>query len=514
MRHIWLRLYSFLQHSMQRLSIRWRIALVSLGLLTILLVALGILILFATERTLMTNQATALHNEARLAVGGIRNHPFFIAEPSASVPPTASFPTDLQHSAQVLADKLASPSNYVSVITPFNEVISSSDNEPFLPPPRVVLPLSTIQQVVATLPSDSSYELAKDVQGKRQLVVLVPLVSQHKIVAVLQISSPTQSNDDFVTTLRIILLLGGVGAMSLAIILTFPLIAAALHPLVEMERTSRRIAEGELSMRLRVPVTDDEIGHLALSFNQMVAQLEEAFKRQKRFVADASHELRTPLTALSGSLEMLLMGADQGDLEATRRLTRGMYAEVKRMHRLVEDLLALTRLDEGRVMPRQERVDMGSVLEKIYEQALQLSRGQEVRSIVASGMPPAIADPDSMQQVLLNIVDNALKFSRPDDGLVELRARSDGAETIIIEVRDNGRGIAPQDLPHVFDRFYRADSSRTRSSQRVGGNGLGLAIAKELIEAQGGQIAISSILNVGTTITIRLNAARIPVSVS
>jgi two-component system OmpR family sensor kinase len=513
MSRIWLRLYSFLQHFMQRLSIRWRIALVSLGLLTLLLVALGILILFATERTLLTNQATALHNEARLAVGGLRNHPFFINEPSTSLPPTASFPPDLQHQAQVLADKLASPSNYVRVVTPFNEVIASSNNEPFTPPPRVVLPSSTIQQIVVTIPSDSSYELVKDVQGKQQLVVLVPLLSQHKTVAILQLSSPTQPNDDFVTTLRVILLLGGVGALSLAIILTFPLIAAALHPLVEMERTSRRIAEGELSMRLKVPVTDDEIGHLAISFNRMVAQLEEAFKRQKRFVADASHELRTPLTALSGSLEMLLMGADQGDPEATRRLTRGMYAEVKRMHRLVEDLLALTRLDEGRVMPRQERVDMGIVLEKVYEQALQLSHGQKIRSNVAPGMPPAVADPDSMQQVLLNIVDNALKFSSPDNGLVELRAHSEGVATVMIEIRDNGRGISPQDLPHVFDRFYRADASRARSSQRVGGNGLGLAIAKELIEAQGGQIAISSALNAGTTITIRLKAARTPVTV-
>src|SRR6266581_712260 len=121
MRRIWLRLYSFLQHFMQRLSIRWRIALVSLGLLTLLLVALGILILFATERTLLTNQATALHNEARLAVGGIRNHPFSISEPSTSVPPAASFPSDLDHQALVLAGKLASSSDYAGIVTLYGE---------------------------------------------------------------------------------------------------------------------------------------------------------------------------------------------------------------------------------------------------------------------------------------------------------------------------------------------------------------------------------------------------------
>ena len=121
-----------------------------------------------------------------------------------------------------------------------------------------------------------------------------------------------------------------------------------MRPLVDMERTSQRIAEGALSMRLKTPVTKDEIGRLALSFNWMVAQLENAFKRQKQFVADVSHELRTPLTALSGSLEMLMIGADRGDTEASRHLAYGMYTEVQRMHRLVEDLLALTRLEGGK----------------------------------------------------------------------------------------------------------------------------------------------------------------------
>jgi two-component system OmpR family sensor kinase len=259
-------------------------------------------------------------------------------------------------------------------------------------------------------------------------------------------------------------------------------------------------------MRLEPPVTDDEIGHLALSFNWMVAQLEAAFQRQKQFVADVSHELRTPLTALSGSLEMLLIGADRGDIEASRRLARGMYTEVQRMHRLLEDLLALTRLDERKMVLREDTINVRTVIDKVYDQAQQLAHGQEIRREIAPDIPLVCADADRLQQVLLNIADNALKFT-PADGCVELSAYSDGQKGVLIEVHDNGKGIAPEALPHVFDRFYRADPSRSRLPHRVSGNGLGLAIAKELIEAQGGTISIRSTPGKGTTVTIRLRAA-------
>ena len=202
---------------------------------------------------------------------------------------------------------------------------------------------------------------------------------------------------------------------------------------------------------------------------------------------------------------MLLIGADRGDIEASRRLAHGMYAEVQRMHRLVEDLLALTRLDEGKMVLREESINVRTVIEKVYDQAQQLAHGQEIRSELAPDILLVRADADRLQQVLLNIVDNALKFT-PADGCVELSAFSEGQTAVIIEVHDTGKGIAPEALPRVFDRFYRADSARSRLAHRASGNGLGLAIAKELIEAQGGTISISSAPGKGTTVTIRLRA--------
>jgi two-component system, OmpR family, sensor kinase len=492
----------WLREFTNRIPIRWRLTLVSLGILTLLLGALGIIILLTAEQALLSNEARALRNEAYLAVSGIRGHPFVITQPPG--PPSGPLRSDFEDPAALLVRKLASASANATILSPNGSVIVTGSDLSLIPPPVTLSP-SLIQKTLANDSQGSDYLLVRDTQKQRQLVVLMPLVSEHHTIAILQLSTPTQTIDDFITTLRLILLFGVIGALGLAIALTFLLVGAALRPLVEMERTSRRIAQGALSMRLDTPSTDDEIGHLALSFNQMVAQLESAFKRQKQFVADVSHELRTPLTALSGSLEMLLIGADRGDSQALRRLARGMYSEVQRMQRLVEDLLALTRLDEGKMVLAEDTIDIQTVIEKVYDQAQQLAHGQEIRTEIAPDIPLVRADADRLQQVLLNIVDNALKFT-PADGCVELSAYREGRTAVIIEVQDNGEGIAPEALPHVFDRFYRADPARSRLRQSVSGNGLGLAIAKELIEAQGGAISMSSAPGQGTTVTIRLRA--------
>lgn len=489
------------------IPLRWRLTLISLGVLTLLLSALGLVILFTAEQALLSNEAIALRNEARLAASGIKNHTFFLASPPGPSP--GSLPPNFDVPATILVEKLASASVNATILSLNGPVIISGNdlvgsNFPQTPLPVTLKP-ALIQQTLANDSQNSNYLIARDIRGNRQLVVLMPLVSLHHTVAILQLNTPTGTYDDYITTLRLILLIGVIGALSFAIALTFPLVGAALRPLVDMERTSRRIANGNLSLRLHTPVTDDEIGHLALSFNWMVAQLEAAFQRQKQFVADVSHELRTPLTALSGSLEMLLIGADQGDSEASRRLAHNMYAEVQRMHRLVEDLLALTRLDEGKMVLRKDIIDIHTVIEKVYDQAQQLAHGQEIRCEIAPDIPPLCADADRLQQVLLNIVDNALKFT-PSGGSVELSAYSEGQTTVIIKIHDSGKGIPPDALPHVFDRFYRADAARTRQPQSANGNGLGLAIAKELIEAQGGTISIDSVQDKGTTVTVRLKA--------
>jgi len=483
------------------IPIRWRLTLISIGVLTLLLAMLGIFLLFTAEQALLSDEATSLRDEARLAVKGIHDRNFTVIEGTG--PPQGPLPPDFELPATVLVQRLSSASTNATILLSTGTVLVSSSNLPFTPLPVIISP-ERIQQTLANDQQGTSYLLVHDAQGNRQLAVLMPIVSNRHTVAILQMNTPTTTADEFLTTLRFVLLFGVIAALSIAMALTFPLVGAALHPLVDMERTSQRIAEGgDLSMRIETPVTDDEIGHLALSFNWMVSQLENAFKRQKQFVADVSHELRTPLTALSGSLEMFMIGADRGDINASRRLAHGMYAEVQRMHRLVEDLLALTRLDEGKMVLREDTIDLRILIEKIYDHAQQLASGQDIRIDIAPDIPLVCADTDRLQQVLLNVVDNALKYT-PADGCVEISAFKADQATVNIVIRDSGNGIAPEALPYVFDRFYREDPSRSRLPQSTSGNGLGLAIAKELIEAQGGAIAINSTPEKGTTVTIRL----------
>lgn len=487
----------------RHIPIRWRLTLISLGVLMLLLSVLSVTISLFADHNLLMNEVTVLHNEARLAANGIPNRSFGLAQ--FSYPPPGTPPPYFRMTATTLAYRLATPSTNAAILSANGSSLIPGGIFPFIAP-AVTLPADRVQQTLALNENDTNYVLANDARGDRQLIVLIPLVNNHHTVGILQISTPTAPIDNFLSALRFLLFLGMAATLILATAITFALVGVALRPLVDIERTSRRIARGALSMRINPPFTNDEIGRLAISFNSMVAQLEAAFRRQKRFVADASHELRTPLTALSGSLEMLLIGADQGNAEASRRLTHGMYAEVQRMHRLVEDLLVLTRLDEGKIVLREDNIQIDAVIRMVYDQAQHLACGQELRYHVDTGLPPVRADKDRLQQVLLNIVDNALKFT-PSTGRVEILASCDEQKGVVIAVRDTGQGIPQEAVSHIFERFYRADPSRSRLPQQSGGSGLGLAIAKELIEVQGGSITITSVQGEGTIVAVRFPAA-------
>lgn len=486
-----------------RLPLRWRVALASFGLLTLLLGTLGILISVLAENTLLTNEAITLHDEAQLALTGGKGHALQLVSSSQTPPVVGDALPDLANRAADLVRRLAGASVRATVLSPQDAVLASSNDLPQVPA-EVTVNTDVVQQHLQMVQPAGDYRVTSDDQGQRQLVVLFPLMSNQRTVALLQLNTPTAPIDRSLTALRLILLSGIMGALVLAAALTLPLMSVVLRPLVTMEQTSQRIAEGDLSLRLAIPSSQDEIGRLACSFNSMVARLEKVFQRQKQFVADVSHELRTPLTALGGSVEMLLLGADRGDIESSRRLMRSMYAEVERMCRLVDDLLVLTRLDEGRLPMHIEQIAVAPFLEKLCELVQPLSHGQTLHCSIAPDIPPIRADADRLQQVLLNLVENALKFT-PLSGTVTIKAETVNGKASIV-VQDTGIGIPSEALPHVFDRFYRADASRTRLPQQRGGSGLGLAIAKEMIEAQGGHITLRSEVERGTIVTVHLPA--------
>lgn len=508
---------------LERLPIRWRLALVSFGLLVLLLVALGILISTTEEQTLLASQASVLSNEGRIAQSQFQGSKIQPTEQQILTFPTMSkgFSTSLASSIHAMLGQnigvslLSFEGNVLAVDT---ETTLNTHNGSL---PVVTLERPNVRQWLAATHSASSYVLAIDNQGQRELTILLPVAGWDKSVlytreesisnmsgyrkALLQLSMPTTAIDQALASTRLILLLGLLVALSIAAALTLPLVNLALRPLVEMEKVSARIAAGALSLRLTEPPARDEIGRLAHTFNAMVASLEAAFARQKRFVADVSHELRTPLTSLGGSLEMLLLGADNGDEATARRLMSGMYTEVERMQRLVMDLLALARLDEGRLKLQRERIEIRALLAELCEQMQGLTCGQELICLVPVDLPELDGDRDHLRRVLLNVLENALKFT-PPGGRVEVAASSEHGAELLLEVRDTGSGIPAAALPHVFERFYRADPARARQHAQSGGSGLGLSIARELVEAHHGIITITSQPGAGTTVTIRLPA--------
>ncbi|HLY32178.1 MAG TPA: HAMP domain-containing sensor histidine kinase, partial [Ktedonobacterales bacterium] len=315
-----------------------------------------------------------------------------------------------------------------------------------------------------------------------------------------------------------------------------PLTAQAMRPLARVTYAARRVARGDLSQRVGLQQTDDEIGELAYTFDEMVERIQETFAaqqasedRMRLFIADASHELRTPLTAIRGYTDVLLRGA-KDDPETVERVLRATRREAERMTRLVNDLLTLARLDTNRPLDMQS-VDVIALVGEAVDQARILAGEREVAMRTDGGGRLMVTlDADRIKQVLLILLDNALKYGRqtPDGWVRVYVARTNlGA---LITIADNGQGIAPEDLPYIFERFYRAERAARRrrmtgsqvaarpespaptGAQRngdgvnssPGGSGLGLAIARAIVEAHGGKLSVQSRLGAGTTFTLAL----------
>jgi len=265
-----------------------------------------------------------------------------------------------------------------------------------------------------------------------------------------------------------------------------------------MADRARTITAERLSERLPVENPGDEVGRLAVVFNETLARLEQSFDRLRRFTADASHELRTPLTALRTVGEVGLR--EPRDPAAYREVIGSMLEEVDRVTRLVESLLLLSRADAGQVPLRREPLEVSALVREVAERLGVLAEEKRVRvSVEAPPSPGVQGDPTLLRQALENLLDNAIRLS-PEGGTVRIAVRDAGG-ALAIEVGDEGPGIAPEHRARVFDRFYRVDEARSRDR---GGAGLGLAIAWWAVEAHGGRIELESEVGKGSTFRIVL----------
>ncbi len=256
-----------------------------------------------------------------------------------------------------------------------------------------------------------------------------------------------------------------------------------MQRLAEMEQITQKFAVGELDARL--PASDiPELNRLNTSFNRMAASLSGVEQRRRELVSDLTHELRTPLTVVRGYLEEL---AD-GGLEPSSEIYQQLIRETKRLERLVNDLQELSKAEAGYLPINLQAVNLRPLLESLVEKFADqiLEDGPVLRLKCPLQLPLVLADLDRTEQVLVNLVGNAVRYT--PKGSITVRVWTEPGK-VWIAVIDTGIGIAPEDLPHVFERFFRADRSRTRHS---GGTGIGLAISRRLVELQGGQIFVES----------------------
>ena len=276
----------------------------------------------------------------------------------------------------------------------------------------------------------------------------------------------------------------------------------ALEPVDRMITEVREITDGRsLHRRLAVPMERDELGRLAETLNQMMTRLERSFSALRRFTADASHELKTPLTVVRAGVERAITRPDMPP--ETLAALEETLQEVNRMTELLESLLTLARADEGRADLHRESVDLRDIIAEAGETGELLAEHAGVGIDIRLPSEPLVlpVDRSRIRQLALNLIENAVKYT-PRGGQVSVELGTNDGRAVFT-VADTGIGIAPGDLPHVFDRFWRADSARTRTSERAG-TGLGLAICKWIAEAHGGTIEVQSRPGRGTTFTVGL----------
>jgi two-component system OmpR family sensor kinase len=375
--------------------------------------------------------------------------------------------------------------------------------------PRAVLRVSAgpaYDPLVQLIPPIMSSPVTPDPDGvfgllttpqQRWRVHVLPIHRGGTVVGYIEALTPLGRLDASIQAFRITLPILGLTSVAAALLLSWAIAGRTLRPVARMTQTAQMITlSQDLTRRIEMPAHQDELGRLAKTFNEMLESIEAASSAQQRFVSDASHELRAPLTAIQGNLELLSRHRSMPEAEREEALAE-VTREANRLSRLVADLLALARADAG--VPLKHRLlDLDEVALDAYREARQLSQGQ---TLTLDPFEPVqiTGDEDRLKQLVLILLDNALKYT-PANGHITLGLQrlETGSK---ITVRDTGVGIPPEDLPHVFERFYRADPARGRDP---GGTGLGLPIARWIVEQHGGKITLESHPGQGTLATVYL----------
>ena len=324
-------------------------------------------------------------------------------------------------------------------------------------------------------------------------VYTAPIVENQNVIGIIQVMQSLATVHETLERLLMMMLI----SIPLLLMITgfsgYALAARALSPIDQITQTAQRISTEDLSARLNLHGSDDEIGRLASTFDSMLSRLEEGFNRERQFTSDASHELRTPLTAIQAILSVTR--SKQRSPEEYETAMNDLLEETDRLRALTEDLLYIARGD-AHPITSYEKVNLSDLLTDVSESLRPLaeSRGILLKQNIQSGLF-LIGNSDALIRAFINLVDNAIKFT--EQGEIVVDAKKNEKNIIDVSISDTGRGIAQKHLNHIFDRFYRADESRTTQ-----GFGLGLSIVQEIVKAHKGTITVTSQIRKGTTFHI------------
>ena len=324
-----------------------------------------------------------------------------------------------------------------------------------------------------------------------------PIQHGNSLVNIMRVGTSLRPSETMLSRLVFVLLIGAPLAVAVSMLGGWFLAGRALRPVDAMTLAAQRIAGGDLTQRIHT-TSQDEIGRLASTFNDMIARLETSIRQTRQFSADASHELRTPLTIIKGEAELALRKSRSPNVY--REVLESNLEEIDRMSRIVEELLFLSRADLGEVTMASAPVQLDTLVREIHSQAMVLGQERDVHTILEHVEPAQVlGDEWRLRELFLNVVDNAVKYS-PPRGTVHISLTITRDRALVL-VRDHGIGIASDEHGAVFDRFYRTDAARAHTQE---GTGLGLAICNWIVEAHHGDIQIESVFGEGSRFTIAL----------
>ena len=387
--------------------------------------------------------------------------------------------------------------NYIQVLDSRGKVVAKSSNlETFS------LPIPRETYMAALHEGSTTFEIVQSVGRYPVRLVTKPIILKEKgLVGIVQVGSSLESVQEVFHSFLYIFIPGMFASIIVASAVGWFLARKALQPVTEIIKLAQRIGAENLSERLNISVSHDEIGMLATTINGMFERLEDSFRQIKQFTADASHELKTPLTILKGEMEIALRS--KGDMEHMREALISSLEEIDRMSSIVMNLLDLAKMDVEKGALPMGPVSIDKVLAERFEYFRRPAADKSIELVLTRSVPAVVkGDPVRLSQLLSNLIDNAVKYTGRG-GRVELLLDIEGADAVI-RVKDTGMGIPAADIPYIFDRFYRVNQARSGGE---GGAGLGLSICREIALAHGGAITVESEPGFGTTFTATLPLA-------